>query len=262
MRTRPGSGSKAPAVSKAVAVLDSLARSAEAGSISGLARRIEVPKSSVADICATLSDLGLLSRNRDGRYLLGQHVVELARGLVGGQRLIEVFTEACLSVPAASEETVTLSILDGADSVIVAARHGRATLPVTARVGLRLPVWSTASGRCFLAALPEARIGEILALGSVTAAGVTGRLPATRQFAVDLAAERRRGFHVDDQSIAAGMTSFSAPIQGERPRDVIASVAISTRTDTLSDARAADLGTAAIAVAAACRSLSAAVGNV
>ena len=147
MRARTGSAIKVPAVVKAVAVLDDLARSADAGSISGIARRIETPKSSVADICGTLSRLGLLSRGREGRYLLGRHIVELARGLVGGRRLIEVFPEACGGAPELRDETVTLSILDGADIVIIAVHHGRATLPVTARIGLRLPAWATASGR-------------------------------------------------------------------------------------------------------------------
>jgi DNA-binding IclR family transcriptional regulator len=262
MRKPVGSGSKAPAVAKAVSLLDSLARSGEPATISGLARRIEVPKSSVADICVTLSNLGLLSRDRDGRYLLGQHIVELARGLVGGRRLIEVFADACMSVPDARDETVTMSILDGADTVIIAVRHGRLALPLTARVGLRLPVWSTASGRCFLGALSEVQIGELLALGSVTSAGVAGQLPTVKQFAADLTLERHRGFHVDDQATAAGMTSVSAPIESDRPRHVIASVAIATRTDTLSDARISELGAAAIDIAAACRSLSTSIDDV
>lgn len=256
MNNRAILGTKVPAVAKAVALLDDLARSADAASISEIARRTELPKSSVADIVSTLSRLGLLSRDRHGRYLLGHHVVELARGLVGGGRHIEVFAEGCDAAPEACNETVTLSILDGADVVIVAVRPGRVTLPITARVGLRLPAWSTASGRCFLDALPEAAIAEILASDSSTLAGVSGQLPTARQLAADLARERRQGFYVDDQSTATGMTSFSAPIERGLAGAVIAAVAIACRSDTLSAARLSKLGAAARVIAAEVNRLS------
>ena len=145
MPTTVGRAMKSPAIAKAVTILDDLAHSNELGAISAIARRTGMAKSSVADICSTLSALGLLSREREGRYLLGRHIVELARGLVGGRRLIEVFADACDAAPECRDETVTLSILDGSDIVIIAVRHGRATLPITAthraaaaRVGDRL----------------------------------------------------------------------------------------------------------------------------
>lgn len=255
MRRPADPTAKAPAVAKAIAVLDDLAQQTGAASISAIARRTELSKSSVSDICATLARSGLLWRDRDGHYLLGHRIVELARGLVGGHRLIEVFAEACESVPLVRDETVILSILDGIDIVIVATRHGRSALPITARVGLRLPVWSTASGRCFLGALTPAELARALDAASTAPTGVSGRMPSVQELAQELAVDRVRGFHVDEESTAAGMTSFGAPIAGEMPGETVAAVAIATRTDALSPARRADLGRAAIAVAAACRAL-------
>lgn len=257
MRAPAASGAKAPAVAKAISILDDLARSADAGSISAMARRIGAAKSSVADVCATLLAFGLLSRDRDGRYLLGRHIVELARGLVGGQRLIDVFGEACEIVPEARDETVIMSILDGADIVIVAVRHGRATLPITARIGLRVPAWAASSGRCFLAALPDSRVAEILASSSATSAGVSGRPPTAKQLIADLKVGRRRGYQVDDPSMATGMTSFSAPIDGAPGGHVVAAIAVTARTDSLARARCDQLHAAALAIAAACKRLAA-----
>ena len=261
MCSQSAPGTKAPAVVKAVTVLDDLARSAGAGSISEIARRIGAPKSSVADICATLATLGLLSRDREGRYLLGHHIIELARGLVGGRRLIEVFSEACDTAPEVRDETVTLSILDGADIVIVAARNGRTPLPVTARIGLRLPSWATASGRCFLGALPDADVAAILKTGSATSAGVYGSPPSARQLIADLAVERERGFYVDDQSTAKGMTSFGAPIEGGSGGVVVAAVAIALRTDSLLAASPSAMGAAVRHVAETCKHLAASPEN-
>ena len=199
IRTTVGRALKSPAIAKAVTILDDLAHSNELGAISAIARRTGMAKSSVADICSALSALGLLSRGRDGRYLLGRHIVELARGLVGGRRLIEVFAEACDAAPECRDETVTLSILDGSDIVIIAVRHGRATLPVSARIGLRLPAWATASGRCFLSVLGADDVAEILTGASTTSAGVAGRLPSTSSLMAELTAQEREGYFVDDE---------------------------------------------------------------
>jgi DNA-binding IclR family transcriptional regulator len=256
MRSTVGSSTKSPAVAKAVTILDDLARSTELGSISAIARRTGMAKSSVADICATLSALGLLSRGREGRYLLGRHIVELARGLAGGRRLIEVFAEACGVVPDCRDETVTLSILDGSDVVIIAVRHGRATLPVTARIGLRLPAWATASGRCFLSVLSAEEVAEILAAGLTTSAGVSGSLPSASRLRAELAVQRREGYFVDEESTATGMSSFGAPVQGAASRGVVAAVGIATRTDGLSVKRSAILGVAARRIAETCERLS------
>jgi DNA-binding IclR family transcriptional regulator len=256
MRSTVRAATKSPAVAKAAAILDDLARSAEPGSISGIARRTGMAKSSVADICAALSALGLLSRGREGRYLLGRHIVELARGLVGGRRLIEVFAEACNAVPEGRDETVTLSILDGSDIVIIAVRHGRAALPVTARIGLRLPAWATASGRCFLSVLDGDEVAGILLAGSTTSAGVAGSLPSASRLTAELAVQRREGYFVDDESTATGMTSFGAPVQGGAGRAVVAAVVIATRTDALTAERSRALGAAARAIAEACERLS------
>lgn len=258
MRSLMGPLSKSPAIAKAVAIVEDLAHSTDPGSISGIARRTGMAKSSVADICVTLSGLGLLSRGREGRYLLGRHIVELARGLVGGRRLIEVFSDACNAAPECLDETVTLSILDGADIVIVAVHHGRAALPVTARIGLRLPAWATAAGRCFLSVLNAEEVGEILAAGSATSAGVAGRQPSVSNLMAELAAQRRRGFFVDDESTATGMTSIGAPVQVGECSTVVAAVVIAIRTDTMSAKRSEVLGAAARKIVQACERLSAA----
>jgi DNA-binding IclR family transcriptional regulator len=241
---------KSPAIAKAVAILDDLAHSNELGAISAIARRTGMAKSSVADICSTLSALGLLSRGRDGRYLLGRHIVELARGLVGGRRLIEVFAEACDAAPECRDETVTLSILEGSDIVIVAVRHGRPTLPITPRIGLRLPAWATASGRCFLSVLRADEVAEILTGASATSAGVAGRLPSSSRLMAELATQERAGYFVDDESTAAGMTGFGAGVK--EGGSVVAAVVVATRSDTLTPERSRRLGAAARAIAAEC----------
>lgn len=69
--------SRVPAVSRAVAVLDEIARHGPA-TLANLARRLSLPKSSLLGLCRALLDERLLAQDLGGRYVLGLAVAELA----------------------------------------------------------------------------------------------------------------------------------------------------------------------------------------
>jgi ribose transport system substrate-binding protein len=71
------SESRVPAVSRAVAVLDDLARNGPA-TLANLARRLTLPKSSLLGLCQALMEERLLTQDLSGRYTLGLAVAELA----------------------------------------------------------------------------------------------------------------------------------------------------------------------------------------
>jgi DNA-binding IclR family transcriptional regulator len=221
---------RAPAVIKAARILGELAQHPDAMSATDLARRVDMAKSSVSDLCLALIEAGLLARASDGRFLLGRHIVELARPLLGGSRLLEVFADACRAVPEVSSETITMSIADGSDIVIVAVRRGSVLLPITPKVGLHLPIWTTAAGRALLSAASIDVLRDILRIETATAAGVSGTLPDAQRLYADLRRESRLGIHIDEEQTAVGLISFSAPLRFDAGAVPTAAIAISTRT--------------------------------
>ena len=104
--------SLAPAVTRAAAIMDLLA---ENGSVpagpSELARRLGLPKSSIANICAALADTGLDRRGGTG-FTLGRKLAELGGAYLTSVDLVQEFYEACTELPTGSEETVQLAVLD------------------------------------------------------------------------------------------------------------------------------------------------------
>ncbi len=221
---------RAPAVIKAARILGELAQHPDAMSATDLARAVDMAKSSVSDLCLALIEEGLLARTSDGRFLLGRHLVELARPLLGGSRLLEVFTESCDAVPEVSSETITMSIADGSDIVIIAVRRGSVLLPITPKVGLHLPIWTTAAGRALLSATTIDALRGILAIETATAAGVAGTIPAAEHLYDALRRERRLGVHTDEEQTAVGMIGFGAPLTLTSFAAPTAALAISTRT--------------------------------
>jgi DNA-binding IclR family transcriptional regulator len=120
-------------------------------SLSELATRAGLPKSTVHRIARTLVGRGWLERS-DERYALGIRLFEL------GQRVqLQRFDLHEIAIPfmedlyEATHEIVNLGVLDGSDVVYLAKIGGHRRVPIPTRLGGRLPAHCTALGKAMLA---------------------------------------------------------------------------------------------------------------
>ncbi|MEO8229251.1 MAG: IclR family transcriptional regulator [Chloroflexota bacterium] len=214
-----GSGSLVPAVTRAGAVLDLLADNGglPAGP-SELARRLGLPKSSIANICSALADIGLVRRVGTG-FALGRRLAELGGAYLAAVDQIEEFYEACRLLPTGSEETVQLAVLDGLEVTYLARHDGQQPVRLTSQIGHRLPASVTAPGKAALASLDvrelERRLAGLGALPVLTARSHR-TLDALR---ADLDRVRRRGYAIDDEETVEGVVCFGVSIPGRRPSE-------------------------------------------
>jgi len=94
------SDSLAPAVTRAAAILDLLAENGGvAAGPSELARRLGLPKSSIANVCGALADAGLVRRVGTG-FALGRRLAELGGAYLATIDLVREFYDACLELEA------------------------------------------------------------------------------------------------------------------------------------------------------------------
>ena len=209
-------GSLAPAVTRAAAILDLLA---ENGSIpagpSELARRLGLPKSSIANICAALADTGLIRRVGTG-FTLGRKLAELGGAYLTSVDLVQEFYEACNELPAGSEETVQLAVLDGVEMTYLARHDGKQPVRLTSQIGRRLPASVTATGKAALALIDEREVRR--RFDGVELPVLTGRsLASVDALLDDLAVVRERGYSMDDEETVEGVVCFGVAIPGRRP---------------------------------------------
>ena len=80
---------------------------------SELARRLGLPKSSIANICGALADAGLVRRDRDRASRWAASWPSSAARTSTSVDLVQEFYDACRMLPTGSEETVQLAVLDG-----------------------------------------------------------------------------------------------------------------------------------------------------
>ncbi len=208
---RRSSAATVPSVTRAMALLDLLARERVPMTLARLAQRLELPKSSVHALCHTLLGLGYLRRQGDATFFIGPAVMPLASSFVSGTDVTQAFNAVWDEMGQAPEETMILSVLNGHEVVYLAARSGSRPLGLAFRVGMRLPANLAASGRAMLAWLPAKEVRTIYSAVQ-PAAPVKGSVPTLAQLESELAAIRARGYSFDDEGVRRGVFCIGAPV--------------------------------------------------
>ena len=211
--------SLAPAVTRAAAILDVLAEHPSAATpLSDLARRLGLPKSSVANICGALVEAGLV-RRVDAGFGLGRRLAELGGAYLSGVDQVHEFHDLAAQLPVASEETIQMALLDGLEVTYVARHDGRQPIRLASEIGRRLPASCTALGKATLASLDPEDLAERLrgveALPTLT--------PNSHRRVADLLDDldevRRRGYAVDEEETAEGIVCLGVSIRRRSSAD-------------------------------------------
>ena len=231
--------STAPAVVRAAALLDVLAQPG-VGALgpSDLARRLDLPKSTVANLCLALEQVRLV-RWVDGRYELGPRILELAAGYRESNDPISGFREASRRLRWASQETVNLATIERAEIIYLARHEGTQPIRLAPGIGRRMPAPCSGLGKAMLAQLDtaevEARIGSLPAFPILTPHSI----PNLAALLEDLEAVRQRGYAIDDEENSIGLICYAVALPLARPgapqRAVSVTLLKARATDTLRD---------------------------
>jgi DNA-binding IclR family transcriptional regulator len=209
--------SLAPAVSRAARILEVLAESnGEPVGPSELARRLGLPKSSIANICGALADAGLVRRIATG-FALGRRLAELGGAYLASVDQVQEFYEASRGLPAGSEETVQFAVLDGLEVTYLARHEGRQPVQLSSGIGRRLLAVSTATGKAALASLSDGELKRRLA-GVTTLPRATRKAHATvDELMADIVEIRHRGYAIDDEQTMEGVVCYGVMVPSRQP---------------------------------------------
>jgi len=129
-------------------------------SLSQLAKRVDLPRSSVHRIVTALSAEGLLAAaSPNGRVMLGPEIGRLAAGRREFWRELRPYMERLFYLLG---ETVDCSVLDGDHVRFVDQIPGRHRLRAVSVVGSSFPLHSTANGKAILAELSAEELARLL----------------------------------------------------------------------------------------------------
>jgi DNA-binding IclR family transcriptional regulator len=161
-------------IARAFAILRSFRRGERALGNKEIAERTGLPRSSVARITATLTELGYLDYvASQEKYALGVGVLGLGQNYLAGLDIRERARPLMQSLADEMQATVALATRDGDQMVFIEICHGSQPFGLRMGVGERVPRGTTALGRAVHAALPDDERRKVVEAVKKAARGAT-----------------------------------------------------------------------------------------
>ncbi|GAB4407633.1 MAG: IclR family transcriptional regulator [Anaerolineales bacterium] len=213
--------------------------------VSEIAELVGLHKATTHRIIVSLMNGGFLEKAPGGeRYRLGLRLAELGMAAI---RTLDFRREAIPHMKALVdrfEETCDLSVFDRGEVFYVEVIQGKHTLTIAARVGQRLPAHCTASGKTFLAFMPEAEARAILKEPLTRYTDWT--ITSAEEVLAQLPEVRARGYGYDDQEFELGIRAVAAPIRNREGR-VIAVISMPGPTSRMTPERVSQIAQGLVA---------------
>jgi len=239
MTTKDPSEYNVRAVERALKILDCFDEKNPERGVSEIAKVVGLHKATAHRIVTTLLNYGYLERaDDDQRYRLGLHLAGLGFKVI---RRMDLHHEALPYMTRLVEkwdETCDLSIFDQERVFYIEVLHGNHALTIAADVGQRLPAHCTASGKLFLAHLPEPELDAFLSkpLQSYTEKTITSPVELRQQLEII----QQQGFSYDNEEFEEGILAIAAPIRNHQG-DIIAAMSIPGPVNRMTEDRISEI---------------------
>jgi DNA-binding IclR family transcriptional regulator len=247
-----------PSLDRAIQVLGVLAAEPRGMSLADLARRSDIPKSTLFRILVTLQKHHCVVLEPDGRtFRLGSYLWELGSRFADQTDLFRVSASYMADLADECGETVFLSKLEGGEVVYLRRMESPKSIAAVRKLQARAPVHCTATGRALIAWLPSHEVDAILderGTESFNPATVTDR----EQLKGHLREVREQEYAVVDGEYNHELLCVSAPVLDHQRRPC-AALTVAMLSTQVTDRSAVD--TVGIAVRRAARSLSREMGG-
>jgi IclR family acetate operon transcriptional repressor len=196
-------------VERAFKILEALAI-APSG-VSDMARRVDLPKSTVARLLATLESTSAVERSPDGlAYRVGPALRGIAASIDGSMGLVEMARPTLVRLASLTDEAAGISVAEGYQVHYLAQADSDRTVQVRDWSGELIPMHLVPSGLAMLAHWPDEAIDGYV---SRSLEGRTERsITDPDQLLVRLAEVREAGFAWGREEFAEGINSVGAAI--------------------------------------------------
>lgn len=214
-------GAQVKSAVRTVELLEFLARRPGLHSLTAVQQALGYPKSSLYMLLRTLVELGWVETDTTGiRYGIGVRALLVGTSYIDGDEVVAATGPVLDRLAGETTETVHLARLDGTSVVYLATRQAQHYLRPFARVGRRLPAYSTALGKALLATRSDEQVRALLPerLDALTEHTITDR----EELIAELRTVRAQGYAVDREENTVGLRCLAVAIPYRTPaRDAV-----------------------------------------
>jgi IclR family transcriptional regulator, KDG regulon repressor len=210
--------------------------------VTELANKMDINKSSVYRILATMEQYGYIEQDEDtARYKLGYRFLEISSRLLESLDLRTAAKPFLQELEEETNEVIHLVVYDQGEVVYIEKLDGNELLRMHSKVGKRAPMHCTSVGKAILAHLPRQTVLDIIQRKGLPRHTVH-TITEQDAFLEELRSVREMGFGLDLEENEAGITCISAPIFDHAGK-VTAAVSISGPTIRMTEERLEKLKT-------------------
>jgi len=220
---------------RAFDICEELARSRDPVSLTELAQRTQMSKTTVFRILHTLMERGYAERTFEGGYRIGPKMFDILSYHINS---LELQTEARPHLVALQRDLhldAHLGILDGPYVSYIERESAASGESAYTEVGYRSPAYCSSMGKCLLACLSDRELEETL-YGYRFEAFTPNTFTDRGEFVRYLHRVRHDGWAMDDEEYEVGHRCIAAAVFDYRG-NAIAAVGVSGNTETIPDAQ-------------------------
>lgn len=222
---------------KALKILECFSIETKELRLTEIAKMLEMPKSTTSNLIYTLESMGYIEQNKDnGKFRLGAKLFILGKAFEYHTDVIDIARPYMENLRDKFNENVQLSMAYDKDGIIEGICVEKAkefnTVSVNSKVGGKIPLHCTASGKLFLASMDEQSLNKTLE--NIELFKRTDKTIIDKQrLKEDILKTKMQGYGVAIEEGELGITSVAAPIYGYNS-EFIASLSIAAPSVRLS----------------------------
>lgn len=202
-----------PALERGLRVLCEFSRDERTLSAPELARRFDLPRSTVFRLLSTLENMGFLEKSEGGRdYRLGLAVLRLGFEYLASLELTQLGTPLLQRLSEELHTSCNLVVRDGRNIVYVAKVAQATPFHSSVSVGTRLPAHATVLGRILLEDLTLPQLRALYPEDHLETFSPSTPKTVTELFDM-VQADRQRGYVLGEGFFESNISSIAAPVR-------------------------------------------------
>ena len=208
-------------LARGLSILESFEAADPIMGIAELARKTNLPKSTVHRLIQTLCALGYIIPDvTSNKYMLGPKVLDLGFTVLSSLELRDVAAPYLRMLSKSSSETVNLAILDGWQLVYLERLKTQKIVNINLHIGSRLELYNTSMGRVLAAFQSEDWLSKYLEY--------LQHIPEARKYILEggkilheiLAEVKEKGYALNNEELAPGLRSVAGPVKNRQGKVV------------------------------------------
>lgn len=202
-----------PALERGLRLLCEFSRENRSLSAPELARRFDLPRSTVFRLLTTLENMGFLERAEGGRdYRLGLSVLRLGFEYLASLELTQLGTPLLQRLCDDLRTPCNLVVRDGRSIVYVAKVAPPTPFASSVTVGTRLPAHATVLGRVLLEDLTLVQLRALYPEGRLESFSPSTPVSVDQLFDM-VQADRQRGYVLGEGFFESNISTIAAPVR-------------------------------------------------